>query len=476
VRSDLTGCVLSFSQLVKLLGGLSHEGLSDYFTPEAAAPLIHTERLRREYYDILASLVLFSCARVALPSYLMQQIEAESLVREGLIEFSPADEIDDFQAKITSIYHLLYEKCRSLEENRATSPLLALDHPSFGRPSKRERIDAACDRGDIDYYCSELYSRVAPLITGIQDIYGHYFNELMADTGGLFQASTERFLSDRPTFNKGFGTIWTPALGAANADINFDALFRDMGICIRDGPTLDNDIGRGTLSGSYAPSDLTGLAELSQLILGEIGRSEWIYGITLFGMRRDPMRFLYTHVFWQTLFEIVRMLKLAEASRCALFMPSTTDIRARYTHSVEVDTSADLVRIYRVYLAESGMLPRPTTFEEVLRLREDKNLHGLRNCLSRWSRNYPEIEQEPKLVTAMRKDIATASSAVSRLEGLARVGSIVGYVALPVAIAEATTGRSLGGLALAPLGPAIDTYRSLRLRKFGWINFGKQRG
>ena len=469
-----SGCVLSFSQLFKLLIGLSYEGKCDFFSRDAAAKQYRSPRFRREYCDILTSLVLFGGAKLSLSCNPELPAAAEVLEREGLLRALPVNDMKDFQAKVVNTYRLLYDKCRSLEENPATAPLRYIDDPAVRHPSKMSRIDALCDEDDIDFYCRELRDKVVPLITGIHDIFGHYFAELSNDNAGFVSGTAAiRSMMSGADRDDGFGTMWRPGLDADTDTYHFDTLFRDMGICVRDGATLANIRGETVYPGYYRPDDLAGISEMNHYLFGHINVNEYDQAHVLINMRPDPEHFLQIHSFWQTFFEIVSMLKLAEKTHSALFIPSTARIRIRRTNSAELGTSAELVRIYRIYLAESGMLPTPTTFEEALRLRDDKNLNSLRSSLVRWLSSYSEIAEEPELVASVRKEIAAAKSVASRLDKYARVASIVGYVTLPISIAEAATGRSFGSLALAPVGPAIDTYRILRLRKFGWLNFGK---
>jgi hypothetical protein len=92
--------------------------------------------------------------------------------------------------------------------------------------------------------------------------------------------------------------------------------------------------------------------------------------------------------------------------------------------------------------------------------------------LDEWLKLVSDGIHNDRVISKIRQDIAKASRVVSRLDRYARVASLVGYIALPIGIAEAITGGNALGLALTPVGPAVDTYSYLKLRKFGWVQFG----
>jgi hypothetical protein len=164
------------------------------------------------------------------------------------------------------------------------------------------------------------------------------------------------------------------------------------------------------------------------------------------------------------------MLKYSETTQSALFVPSTAQVR---TMEGGRPTSSEMIRIYQIYLKESGLLPSPKGFDDVLRLREDKHIRSLRRALWRWVETHPDVGGDLTLLSDMRAEISAASAAVKKLEGPARLANLVGYIALPISVAEAITGGSLIGLLLAPSAQQSTHTAFSKLRRFGWIKFGR---
>jgi hypothetical protein len=184
----------------------------------------------------------------------------------------------------------------------------------------------------------------------------------------------------------------------------------------------------------------------------------------------NPKDSIAIHSYWNAFFALLHMLRLAEDSSCPVMLPGEVAVTPNSSRSKSI--TPDLIRVYRVYLSESGLLPTPRTFNDVLRLREDSRLRALRRALDRWHAGYAAEQDEAELVQEIRKEITAANAVTGGLEDLAKIGSSVSYVSLPIGIAGAING-SLTALFLAPIGPAIETYRLLKLRRFGWGEFGR---
>jgi hypothetical protein len=149
------GTVYSYHQLMMLLAGLSHERKSEQMSAAAAAEVYKIKGFRRAYRDMLTSLVLFDHAKVSVPPYLAEGIEAEFLIREGLLELSDLDYVGPVKSRISKLYDRCYRYSRSLEVNPLTSRLVSLDTP-LDSPRLGHRLDAETDLGELYHNYREL--------------------------------------------------------------------------------------------------------------------------------------------------------------------------------------------------------------------------------------------------------------------------------------------------------------------------------
>jgi hypothetical protein len=310
---------------------------------------------------------------------------------------------------------------------------------------------------EAHYYRDRIQELTHPIADAMGDIFGYY---LSRNAGSFFAAARES-IGDA-VHMRGGGLLHT-------SDKSSDSYLEDMGLTCRDGLTLYRE--RGQSIPSYGPDDLASLDAVDASLIARSGSFQEEAGIDMFvGLRQDPLLFLEVHAFWRSFFELAAMATFAADAKASLFLPSTIEVRVDGTQPTN---TADTIRLYRVFLQNAGLLPTPETFEDVLRLREDPNLRSLREVLAEWTAT-PDAERGDNLITGrIQKDVALASRSLRPLGALARVGRLIGYVSLPVAVAEFLTHGGAIGLALAPVGPAIDAYRFGRERRAGWVRFGR---
>jgi len=437
-----------------LLTGARYEGHGDTEWPVISEGQYSSVGFQAEYSDALTSLVLFGAARSCLPDYLARTVYLEDLASEELAEVIVFDDTAGLRRAIAHRYEHGYRHARELESNRASSALLWFDDKKPITP--REGADAELSQGELSDCILRLFTLIDPLVQGTRDIFGYYLDQsamVLTDTyASLNSDAVDSVLRRAPWVRR--------------SDDEHLLVFDEMGLTPRDGLTLE-----AKLDCTYNPNDFDDFIEWDRLLTtpGDSFADASMASVRMAMTERDPVRFLRVHCFWRALFALANTLVLSERTGSPLFLPSSAEIRP---HPVSrYSTTQDTVRIYRIVLAEKGMLPAPTSIDEVLRLREDPHLSSLQRALREWTENQGQREgDERELVEDVRLQLESARSQIRRLDTAAKVADIVGYVALPVAIADWLSG-GLAGLALTPISPAISGYREWRLRKIGWVGF-----
>lgn len=449
------GFLVSEQQLMLLLGGAFHEGLLEIDGDENFDDLYHSERFGTEYRDLLTSILLLGPAKCPLPSYISRWINIEPLLDARLVEIVAFDETAPLQQKAASLYDRAYSECRKLEYHPLTSPLIRLDD------TREVGLDGILDVettiGEYEYYLARLSDFVDPLVAGLRSIFGYYFDANARDLMSFFSGMNEGFLSRE-----------------SPSSTEPDFLFSEMELYVADGLSLDRRFGRQELP-SYFPADLENFRSLDAQ-LSSLGRNlqDHVDAGLQFGMRGDPERFLRVHCFWRSFFELANLLLLSEITGDPPFLPTSAIIaKSDQTQAVKKADVADRVQAFRLVLSEQGLLPNPGTFEDVLRMREDQRIRSLRRALNEWSLNFDRAaEEDLAAVTELRTQVQSASEAVHRAQLATRIGTLVGCISLPLAVAEFLLGNQMGGIALAPMGPAISLYSQLKLRKASWVKLG----
>lgn len=466
------GAIVSYTQLLQLVSGISYEGHCSFVSRAEGEKFYHHAQFRRIYEDLLASLVLFGPAKIRIPTYLSQQIDAEILVREGLLDFDNQDTTARLRERIGRTYQLAFQKCREIDGNPATSRLISWEVAQRGRREGRSieaRINAASDLEDFWFYFFQLCELIDPLTRNLGPIFDYYIAHNQVENSILYEIGSQdhyRFIQDASEQGKDrYGDH-------PKIDDGIIQLLVEMGLHQLNAVELENASGGFPGPFSYSPDDFFNLEEQDTMLLAGSGSFQDYMATGLeFASRRDPNTFIRVQNFWHTYFDILNMLAYSEASGSPLFIPGDAKIGLGVKNSHAATES--MIRIYRVFLAESGLLPTPKSLDDALRLRDDPNLNSLRRALATWVQIYPELENDPSLLPEIKAEISAATKAVSRLDGLAKIGSMSGYIALPVGVVEYITGGGIIGLSLAPIAPAIDIYRYHKLKKFGWVKFGK---
>lgn len=443
------------TQFSLLLAGASAEGLAGGVEP-APEDFRSSPEFRQEWEDLLASIALFGPARAVLPAHMAAEVDISALIELGLAEILTLDLAPTVRRQVSATYQEAFSLCRQLEVHRVASPRRSLDAPMW-TPS--DALDARLLAADADYYVQRLDEQIEPLLHALHAIFGRY----VEGNYEVMLGALHDFVEDA------FPVVpWT----ADDVAIRTPDLFRSMGLYVRDAGLLEasgNDLRQPGIS--YTPEFLTRFAELDRQLTSRAKDFASFSEMGLILRQFDWADFVGVHTFWRSFFELMNMLAVADATNNPLYLPGSAVLRDVPAPSPAVDIGG-AVGVYRLFLAENGRMPSPTTLRQVQQLRRDPGLKSLRVVLGQWTEVARGAgDNDAAVLAAIRRDVETASKRLKRAEHLSRAGKVVSLVGLPVAVYDTLKGSALG-LSLAPIGPAIDGYGARQLRKAGWVRFG----
>jgi len=453
----MSGPILSLGQTTILMGGAQHEGWASLGGHSAIEDsVIHSPEFRSEYEDILTSILLFGPAQSIAPHYLKQEIINEKIVTEGLLTFSSHNSVSPLKKRVGQIYKNAFDGYRSLELLPATAPIISIDTSLNEMASSRTEAEVTIS--EIMFMEAELRTTVDGLVSAAQSIFAYYFDDNLRFTSAAIAEYNEQFM------NSDYKCLF----GLQAKEATSSELFSAMGLCMRSPEILHSEI-PNTIH-SYRPGDLLEFDSIDQMLTsrGDGSFENHLKKSVEFSLRRDAKKFVSIHAFWRSLFELTNMLSYSQKSDSPLFLPSAVDVSSRNIDT-SIELTDDAIQIYRLYLTERGTLPRIKTLDDLIRLMNDKRLNNFRNVMNRWTAI--ASSENGKAISQIRADINSAKKEIESLGKYHNVGRIIGYVSIPIAVIDLLLGSPIG-LLLTPIGPGIDLYSHMKLKKFGWLNFG----
>lgn len=455
---DDGGPLLSLAQFMFLVAGAASEGfvsgLDGMSADTFASPVF-----RRDWEDLLAAIALFGPARVILPAHLAAEFNIETLLELDLAEIVVCDTTGPLKRQLAKTYAEAFDRIRVLEQHPVYTPLVSLDAPI---PTPQLHLEADILAGDATYYVARLLDQVGPLVDGLRDIFGYYLEAHEAET--LSELNDFNALVTPNAITRWAGLRLNGALRTAD-------LLTSMGLYVREREALESE-GFQVAGMSYTPQHLADFDAVDRMLTSAPdGFTEYMErGLEL--SMFDRADFLAVHAFWKAFFELLNMLAVSESTENPLYLPSDARIDATAAGAQRRETSGSL-RIYRLFLAETGRLPHPQSLRDVTLLRANPGLTALRERLGEWaSVSRDATEGDAPVIDAIQRDVARAATQLRRAESLNRAGRIVNLLSLPISVFDALKGSSVG-IGLAPIGPAIDGYTSRRLKRASWVRFGE---
>jgi len=459
------GPIMSYSQFAIIMAGAEYEGwvqierdgrsVEEAYREEA----YHAPQFRQEYQDLLTAMLLFGPAKFSLPSYFLEGVTVDRLQSEGVVELNEIDQVTPLRTRIARWYEIAFSSYRQLEEDPWFGPVVSLDRLLQGKGQRD--LDSILDveeaLGQIEFYTDAITEVIAPLVLGLRVIFGYYFEENFGFYHDTLGDINLPYMRDLPLFHIPSWLIDEDDPGE---------LYRDMGLFLRGPEYREAEFPVF----SYYPDDLLSFAEVDERLSTHgpnfTGHMERVLQL---GFRLDPTAFIRVHAFWKSFLELVNMLRISEATGNPLFVPSTVDVRPAEYSKQRASSTTDMIRVYRLYLTERGLIPSLECIDDLMRLWDDKRLERLRDVLRTWvdASRSDDIGR----TDLIRKDVNRAKRELRNLGRMQRAARLVGYISMPVAVADLAMGSGLGIL-LAPIGPAVDLYSGLRLRKLSWLNLG----
>jgi hypothetical protein len=450
---DAGGPLLSMGQFMLLMAGAEMEGLPLGLEADVPDDLPTNPAFRRDWQDLLAAIALFGPARVVMPAHLAEQVMIEPLLELDIAEILIVDTTADLRQQIARTYREAFERCRKLEQLRPTAPIISIDAPRI-RP--RERAEAVQTAGDAEYYMERLRDQVSGLVTGLQDIFGYYVESLQSETHGVLSDYAQLIYPDPAKFPQKSG-----------ATREWD-LFHLMGLYIR-GAAEVSSLDFEVQGAAYSPTFLEEFDRFNRLLTSVTPDfSEFAtLGVMLNQFRRDE--FLAVHAFWSSFYELTNMLSVSKMTSNPLFLPSAAPVRVGGGEGL---TTAESLRVYRLFLSEVGRLPSPASLKDLQQLRRDPGLGSLRPLLAQWTSEIRRTDDpDPELLTQIHADIGRASQLLKQSRYLSRAGALVTLLSLPIALYDLLNGSALG-TALTPVGPAIQAYQAKLIHQASWVRLG----
>ena len=130
------------------------------------------------------------------------------------------------------------------------------------------------------------------------------------------------------------------------------------------------------------------------------------------------------------------------------------------------------IALLRITARKLGKLPYRATLRESLALARDPVTRELRAQLNMW---LSELQAgNVSIIEKMERDIAKATTALSRAYIGRRIGTLTTWLGVPTVVAEMILGLPLPylGISITAVGAAAASYEDEQIKKHGWATFG----
>lgn len=132
------------------------------------------------------------------------------------------------------------------------------------------------------------------------------------------------------------------------------------------------------------------------------------------------------------------------------------------------ETTSATNSVIKIWLDEIEVLPKLTTIEDVLRLRENKSIANFKESIMEWADalSHAGLREEEKLRAYIKK----ANKELKKIEIVQRVSGWSTVISLPIDIAITMSGLPI---ITSPIGLGLYTYEKWKAHKYDWIMFGR---
>jgi len=371
------------------------------------------------YKELLLNILIFGPGKF-IGKYHYNDPSTELLLKEGLLETVDENEIDNqgYEEKIKKAYELSFDAYRNLENNHFTSPIVSYEEIFIekARPSNKERQKIEKWLDDIQY-CDDIFNKdIKPMINDLSEIFGYYFyqnidiyEKLFSDMYGHLNHKKKQKRKSKKVFS-------------------FDDIITAMGLKI---PTAEeyekfyNSIPfRPGIS--FSPNNFEDL-----WVTPNNTPSTYLKNLIDFCFIDDLYDFFFIQSFWRTVFEFQRLLKFSAEKHLPLIM--SDDISRNNKKNLIFDN--DALGIFKIFLSERISVPKLTSLEDILRLRDDKRIIPLKEIMQDWNNEYNQNNKDlSKLIERIKKDLYLAEKGIKRMDKIKEINRIVGYVCAPISL------------------------------------------
>ncbi len=180
----------------------------------------------------------------------------------------------------------------------------------------------------------------------------------------------------------------------------------------------------------------------------------------------DPTRFARVFAFWNSWLELKRLIALSVDERAAIKLPPSMALHATYP----VSADENKLQLFKLYLREVNTVPAVNSFPDLFRLYNHKYLDRFREQLDLWDKAL--YAGSPNAVAGMKRDFNLAIKDLAKVAKMQKVGDLLTYIGLPIALAAPLLKGLPVDFGLAAIGPALLGYTKLLERRASWVRFG----
>ena len=411
----------------------------------------------RAYSGLLTSLLLHGGASVAVRPEILEGLECQRLIDEGLVEFDLHDPSAAFHQSLVGLYESAFDHLRQAESDPLVAPIVSLDAVDS---IHRSTVDLETNISEANYSASRLDALLSPVV----DQFNSEFVALLSEE----QRLNHQVLLDRSPMNPAEAGLFLPRSASPDEDFDTSSIFYDLGLRV----LTPQEYEWGGIGLPYGPNDLRKIWVIECALTGRGGTfEEHAEAALMLGMRGDPERFLRTHSFWVAVLDLYRAVELSKLHGHVLPVASIGD---PMTDATPMDmTIADLPRdrlgLFRTVLLDRGSVPRVRCVEDVLRLRDDVRFQSLQYKISEWQQAIASGQIED--IADLRNAVASQADVASRSLKMDLAGRFLTWVSAPIAAYDASRG-SLLGLPVALVAPLADIAIRRNERRHSWVRLG----
>lgn len=449
--------LLTVPESMLLVLGAEADDFLSAETPGKTPVDVAEQSFRNIYEDILNSILLSGCAVVCAPPYLKNYSAYEKLAAEGLLQIVEQDYSVDLRTQLATHYERAFAVYRELETHPDYSSKVYLEDiqsPDGWRPFGEVELEEKL--GDLSFHQQYLGKTLISVTESLPGLFDHHFNA----NKRFYSFLIEEIVADKVPNDKIYDV--QRLVGETPSD---KTLFEIMGLEIQAAEVLDTSVPLF----SFLPQDLQNFQEVDSSIfdIDSDPSKQMELGMRA-AFRLDQADYAVAHAYWKALFEMVDMLHLSETMECPIYMPLNLPANDDLQKSSR-DIKEDLRRVYKIYLSERGFTPKIDCIQDLLRLREDKRLNPLREVLGIWQKELSKEDVDG--MNFVKLEIEKARTEVKKLSKYKDMGQFIGYASLPMSFVDTAIGVPIG-LAMAPVGGALEFFSERNMKKFNWLNFG----